>query len=206
MESLIKYFINLLILQYRNKPKAKATIEALTRTTFEGNNGEIFPIKVQESYDLDTAIGKQLDVLGKYIGYDRVLPIPIDNTFKYAEYDESINPTEGYSEYEIEKITYPYAEYRYSTFQYYNISDNTYRSLLKMISLLKGKSLSLGNIDEVLYEIFGNKIYLIEKDKKLEYHISADLYPILETQDSLNIFFNKYFPRPMGCSLLVVRD
>lgn len=205
MESLIKYFINLLILQYRNKPKARATVETLTKTTLEGNSGNIFPIEVQEAYDLDTATGKQLDVLGKYIGYDRLLPLAIDNTFKYAEYDESIDPQEGYAEYEIDSVTYPYAEYRYSSYEYYNISDDTYRKLLKMIASLKGKSLSLGNIDDAL-SVFNNEIYVVEKDKELEYHISSTLYPILDTQDKLNIFFNKYFPKPMGCSMTVIRD
>lgn len=205
MENLKKYFTNLLILQYKNKPKAKATIEALVTAMFSDTNGNIFPTQIQNAYNLDTAIGKQLDVIGKYVGYDRVLPIPIDNTFKYAEYDGSINPSEGYSEYTESKKTYPYAEYRYSSYQYYNISDETYRKILKMIISLKNKPLSLGFIDQAI-SVFDNKIYVVENDKNLEYHISSDLYEVLNNQDSLNVFFNKYFPRPMGCSLTVVRD
>jgi len=205
MKEIIEYFINLLILQYRNKPKARATIEALARATLDGGDDKIFPIEVQNAYDLDTATGKQLDVLGKYIGYDRVLPIAIDNTFKYAEYDESIDPQQGYSEYKIDSLTYPYAEYRYSNYEYYSLSDDIYRSLLKMIASLKNKPLSLGNIDDAL-SVFNNEIYVVENDKNLEYHISSTLYPILDTQDNLNIFFKKYFPKPMGCSMTVIRD
>ena len=98
MEDLIRYFTNLLILQYKNKPRAKATIEALTRNAFSDTQNNIFPIEVQNAYDLDTATGKQLDVLGKYLGYDRMLPIPVDNTFKYAEYDGSVNPNINYGD------------------------------------------------------------------------------------------------------------
>lgn len=205
MNNLIKYFTNLLILQYKNKPRARATIQALTTNTYSDTQGKIFPIEVQNSYNLDTAVGSQLDLLGKYIGYDRVLPIPIDNTFKYAEYDDSINPNTGYAEYAIDKLTYPYAEYRYSSYDYYSISDDTYRNLLKMLSFLKGKSLSLANIDEAL-KVFSGEIYLVDKDKELEYHIAQNTYPILNDQDKLDVFFNKYFPRPMGCSLTVIRD
>ena len=48
MEELIKYFCNLLIIQYRNKPKARATIEALVRSHFEDQvTGEIFTLEVK---------------------------------------------------------------------------------------------------------------------------------------------------------------
>ena len=204
MEDLIRYFTNLLILQYKNKPRAKATIEALTRNAFSDTQNNIFPIEVQNAYDLDTATGKQLDVLGKYLGYDRMLPIPVDNTFKYAEYDGSVNPNQGYAEYEGENVTYPYAEYRYSSYDYYPISDDTYRALLKMIASLKGKPLSLGNINDAL-EVFNGEIYVEEKDKELVYHILPNTFPILDNQDKLDMFFNKYFPTPMGCEISAKR-
>lgn len=208
MEDLIRYFTNLLILQYKNKPRAKATIETLTRNAFSDTQNNIFPIEVQNSYNLDTAVGKQLDVLGKYLGYDRILPIPIDNTFKFAEYDGSINPEQGYSEYNDNKTTYPYAEYRYSTYDYYYMDNAPYRKVLKMISYLKGKPLSLGNINDALEYAFNGDIYVVEKDKEIEYHLlkGAEDLAFLDTQDKLNMFFNKYFPRPIGCSLLAIQD
>ena len=61
-----EYLSNLLILQYNGKPKAKGTIEAL---------GSQFPdeliFAVRDGFSIDTAIGKQLDILAKYIGTDR---------------------------------------------------------------------------------------------------------------------------------------
>ena len=61
-----EYLSNLLIIQYFNKPKAKATIEALAK---------MFPtdliMAVRDGFDIDTAEGKQLDILAKYIGVDR---------------------------------------------------------------------------------------------------------------------------------------
>ena len=206
MKELIKYFVNLLILQYRNKPKAKATIETLAEHTFSDSQGNIFPLEVQGSYSLDTAVGKQLDTIGKYIGYDRVLQFPVNDNFVYAEYDGSSNPENGYSDYYQETETFPYAEYRYTSYEYYNVTDDTYRKLLKMISYLKNKPLSLGNIDEALKYAFDDLIYVVEGDKSIEYHILVDAYPILNTQEKLEAFFSKYFPRPMGCSMSVVRD
>lgn len=61
-----EYLSNLLIIQYHNKPKAKATIEAV---------GKDFPadliFAVRDGFSLEAAIGKQLDVLAKYLGTDR---------------------------------------------------------------------------------------------------------------------------------------
>lgn len=208
MDKLKEYFSNLLILQYKNKPRAKATVEALTEIAFGDTQGKIFPTQIQEAYDLDTATGKQLDVIGKYIGYDRVLPIPIDDTFKYADYSLTFNPNTGYSDYNQQLNSYPYAEYRYSKYDYYSMEDEPYRLVLKMISRLKNKALSLGNIDRVLNETFDGLIYVIEKPKEVEYHIAKDYTPFefLDTQDKLNMFFGKYFPRPMGCTITVIRD
>lgn len=60
------YYSNLLILQYHNKPKAKATIE---------NTVALLPddliLEVGEGFDIETAVGKQLDILGEYAGVDR---------------------------------------------------------------------------------------------------------------------------------------
>ena len=61
-----EYLSNLLIIQYFNKPKAKATIESVAR---------MFPtdliLSIRDGFDLETATGKQLDILAKYIGVER---------------------------------------------------------------------------------------------------------------------------------------
>lgn len=60
------YYSNLLILQYHNKPKAKATVEAVTSILPD----ELIQ-EVNNGFDVDTAVGKQLDVLGSVVGVDR---------------------------------------------------------------------------------------------------------------------------------------
>jgi hypothetical protein len=63
----IKYYADLLILQYKGKPKAYATIEALASFAVM----DLLPVDVRDAYDLDSAQGVQLDVLGKYQGVTR---------------------------------------------------------------------------------------------------------------------------------------
>lgn len=61
------YYANLLILQYRGKEKARGTVKA----TVEGVLMDLLPLALQDCFNLETAIGVQLDTIGKYIGATR---------------------------------------------------------------------------------------------------------------------------------------
>lgn len=79
-QEIIDYYANLLILQYHEKPKAFATIQALVK----GIIMDQLPTAVQNAFDINTAEGVQLDVLGKYVGvsrtaYDFTGPITLDD-------------------------------------------------------------------------------------------------------------------------------
>jgi hypothetical protein len=64
-----EYYSDLLILQFKGKPKAEATIKAVVKPIIIFELAEA----VKNGYNIDTAIGVQLDVLGKYIGLRRAL-------------------------------------------------------------------------------------------------------------------------------------
>lgn len=64
---LSQYYTNLLILQYIGKPKAYATIQGTITPILMDQ----IPIDVQNAYAIGTAVGVQLDVIGKYVGVTR---------------------------------------------------------------------------------------------------------------------------------------
>lgn len=66
-QELLNYYTNLLIIQYRNKPKAKAHIELLADIM----TCDLLPLSVRDSFDIENAEGEQLDVLGKYFNAPR---------------------------------------------------------------------------------------------------------------------------------------
>lgn len=79
-DELVEYYAKLLILQYAGKPKAVATVSALVREAIMNQ----LPIQVGQAFDLETAVGVQLDVVGKYAGvvrtgYDFTGPITLDD-------------------------------------------------------------------------------------------------------------------------------
>lgn len=207
MEELIKYYCNLLILQYRNKPKAKATIEMLVRTVFEEDiTGDIFLKKLENAYNLDTSFLQQLNVLAKYIGYNDKLNAIDDKYFKFSDYEgETIEP--GFSDYEDEDIE----GYKLLDYSGYTYIDKTlvdiagiefYRTTLKFLSELKNQSLSLGNLDRLLYKYFGKKLKISTETKKIIYIYNNELLKMFDNNlDNLILYIKKYMPRPMGCSL-----
>lgn len=64
---LIAYYANLLILQYRGKPKAYATISAVVAPVIMDQ----LPTQVQDAFSITEAVGVQLDVIGQYVGVSR---------------------------------------------------------------------------------------------------------------------------------------
>lgn len=64
---LLQYYSDLLILQYHDKPKAIATIQLFVKQFIADG---LF-MDILNSYDLDTAVGVQLDRLGKLVGCPR---------------------------------------------------------------------------------------------------------------------------------------
>ena len=62
-----KYYADLLILQYSQKARARAHIEALVEPVLLNQ----VPLDIQEAFDLETAVGVNLDILGDYVGASR---------------------------------------------------------------------------------------------------------------------------------------
>lgn len=66
-QEIIDYYSDLLIMQYKGKPKAQAHIEALADMCIMDNISS----QIMNAYEIGSAKGVQLDVLGKYAGVER---------------------------------------------------------------------------------------------------------------------------------------
>lgn len=71
-------YLDLLILQYRNLPKAEQTV-----TAHISKYEELFNViqDFEKEFDIDTARGVQLDILGKIIGLNRIVPDVIPKVY-----------------------------------------------------------------------------------------------------------------------------
>jgi len=210
MEELIKHYVDLLIIQYRTKMKAMATIEAFVKVVFADDSNEILLNKIQNAYDLDTASLSQLNVLAKYIGYDDYLDIINTNYFKLSD-TEGEDVTPGLSDTEGQYVGYPLLNYSGYTYTKVSLSGLTtvdfFRKVLKFLAEMKNEILSVGNLDRVLYKIFGEDISVEEGVKSITYIYSEAILELFNGNVStIETFIKKYFPKPMGCSLSVRQE
>lgn len=210
MEELIKHYVDLLIIQYKTKSKAAATIGAFVRTLFSDRNDNILLNEIQNAYDLDTAQEAQLNIIAKYIGYDKYIDVIDMNYFKLSDM-EGVEVSPGLSDMETDDIFgYPILSYSGYTYKQLSVVGfagiEEFRKVLNFLSEMKNKILSLGYLDYFLDKNFNGSIYVEEENKKIIYHIKEDYLKFLDSENKLKAFFEKFFPRPMGNIIEIVRD
>ncbi len=202
--NLIAYYANLLILQYNGLSKAQATIELIASTII----GDGLIIDVQNAYDLDTAVGKQLDVLGKYEGVTRFFSeielIDYFGLVTYAQYLSlpSSPPVFGFSIYSN------FNDYSYNgTYSYYDnniannaLGDNDFRPLVKYMARLNRLNFSEGEIDQLMFAVFG-ALVRPETTSNMEIVYFIDSNP----NNFINaVIAKKLLPNPMGVLVFAV--
>ena len=106
VKSLVRYYSNLLIFQYKDKPKAKAQVELFVQEAVLN----LIPVSVRDSFNIFSAKGEQLDILAKYIGVKRTNngftgPITLgDADFLSLMKMAILSNNSGSSLYEIESL------------------------------------------------------------------------------------------------------
>ena len=188
-EELIGYYRNLLIIQYRGKPRAGKTIEAFIRLMI------IFELisQVKNGFDIDTAQGSQLDILAKYAGVRRqITGVDFSRRFfgfiTYAEPDPPYKWT-GYISYENSSAgSSKYFSYDENQAELLVLSDSELRLFIWMGIFRNSKNTSLKEIDSFLEEylpsVTAEEIGLM----RLRYIVPNDLdylFPIIQSEGLL---------------------
>ena len=162
------YYADLLILQYRNKPKARETIK-IGADIYLGD-GVIF--QLQDILDIDTAEGAQLDINGKILDCPRVVQGIYNDMIFFQFYD-------GPDSVGFSTVGNPQGG-NFRTIQNYNQSeyslpDNDYRFLLKFKSAVNVMRGSERGIDEALWNVFQGDVLLKNNHNlTITYIVSAE--------------------------------
>lgn len=162
------YYADLLILQYRNKPKARETIK-IGADIYLGD-GVIF--QLQDILDIDTAEGAQLDIIGKILDCPRVVQGIYNDMIFFQFYD-------GPDSVGFSTVGNPQGG-NFRTIQNYNQSeyslpDNDYRFLLKFKSAVNVMRGSERGIDEALWNVFQGDVLLKNNHNlTITYIVSAE--------------------------------
>ena len=159
---LVPYYLNLLALQYKNKPNLTSLLTAVVTKMIIAD----LIIKVRDGYNINTATGPQLDILAKYAGVSRIVSgIPFFNTgFGYLTYIET-PPVLEIGPYGQYAVTPPTTEvfFQYATSPTeYSMTDAQLSQVLPGRILLNYSGLSLADFDNVLFGLFGANYDIIE--------------------------------------------
>jgi len=149
----ISQYLDLIPSANSDKPKFIALLTAILSPLIDGQNAAL---DVVNKYDLDQAIGKQLDVIGEWVGQSRTLSDNIE--FKFFGFDDTPNslnfgeegsPSIGgrfREEYEpfINTTTLQDPEYLFAIKAKIarNLTDGTIDSLIQALDFLLGNGVS----------------------------------------------------------------
>lgn len=204
---IVAYYSNLLIIQYHNKPKAKALIELCMNEILASG----VALDVLNGYDLETAVGHQLDILGKYIGTDRFyVGDDLTDMFSLITYTESaldedvnavFNGRWGFVDYDdFDNPAYDQKgvlNYNSIFTQGFQLNDNDYRTLLKFKIIKNYSNGSEKEIDDALFNFFGDDVVMEQTDTmEITYTVPYQLTPVM-----LAAIKKEVLPRPMGVRL-----
>lgn len=210
VDELIDYYINLLIIQYSIQPKALATINILAEVVVA--SGIYFD--VENAYNIDpdlgsTAVGDQLDVIGKYVGVDRFYTaIDLTDYFSLVTYSQALSlpsspPQFGMSDYAN------FNDFSYNGTLDYNdiitsenaLSDSDFLTLIQFAILCNTMNYSAAAIDDTLWKIFGSQVRAETAGKMtISYFFTGPISTLLNT-----IIFKGLLPAPMGVEILIVQ-
>lgn len=171
--ALVDETVNLLIKQYWEKPKAKAEIE-LQASTWDKTRA--FLDALDPAFDLDNAIGAQLDVLGRIVGISRSVPSVIPKIY----FGFSVNPAnEGFADrFNSLRVGGPFFDRFSSAFTDLQLNDNDYRFF---ICIKAAKNLASGyvssdkyiGIQDVVLSAFEGQAYVVDNlDMTLTLYVS----------------------------------
>ena len=196
IDDTIEYYKELILYQYINNSKSRATIGLLVTQALV----DLLPTELSNSFNIDTAVGDQLDILGEYIGLSRTVSVPLDKTYmNMADQDSLPANYYGFTDYnsEINRDYYfrNYIENKKGTI---NLLDDEYRTLLKLKILTNQSTHTLYEMNQALYDAFGMNIYIKDyMNMGILYMTTASYKNMAVYAESLGVL-----PKPMGVGII----
>lgn len=193
-----EYYSGLLLNQYQ-KQRAIATIQALADAAFMDNIME----QIDTNFNLATAVGPQLDVLGEYIGQSRKVPVEIPRPyFEYDDYEIPIPSPVGFTSYidpnqNADSVFYKYIFANQDT---QILSDEEYRPLLLLKATLNTSDLTTASVNEIVDTFFTGEVTVYDNmNMSLTYYINPNAGRLVELALEVGLL-----PKPMGVQIVAI--
>ena len=195
---LSEYYANLLILQYKTKNKAFTSIYETISAII------IYELlrDVENGYDIETALGRQQDILGKYLGVARTITGAVftKSYFWMIGYGDTppIPGREPMPDYNTasDALFRRYAEDRESAF---DLSDDQYRVMHRLAVIRNSSNNSIRSTDELLTQYFGTDFKFVDNyDMTITYTFPSERATDVAIAESLGLI-----PKAMGVAAII---
>ncbi len=155
---LLQYYKNLIIVQYRVQPRALSTIEVLANCALCDG----LPEELRVAFDLNTAVGAQLTILGKIVGVPRnVIGLDLEHSF-FSFTDYVGEPASiGFGDYTDD----PYGNDLFLSYfdtATYTLTDSEMRVLIQLAIIYNNIWTSLKQVKDALWAAFLGEINVDE--------------------------------------------
>ena len=194
LQDVVRFYQDRLILQYRGLPKASATIAILVKQAV----CDYITAQLQTAFDVATAVGPQLDILGKYVGVVRTIgPVASVTTYGMERYGGGGNPN-GFLRYNGTTNTgVVWMRYGYSQQNVTALTDAAFRVVIQLKILLNVNDGTLATIMAYLETFFPGQITLVDNaNMSLTYTVSPSVPLAIST-------ITPFLPKPMGVGITV---
>jgi hypothetical protein len=207
LQTITDYYTNLLIIQYHDKPRAKATIALLTQLLY----ANMVLLQIRDGFNIDTAVGNQLDIIGKWLGVSRFyngILLWYHDYFAAPDYEQIENDLYvayqgGFSTYtdynSLSGGMLTYDEWSNTQRSKNKMGDTLYRQLIKLKIIYNSINFTCKNIDDAIFEWSRGYVYTTWANRTVTYHYLNDYYYALEIAA-----YKQMLPVPLGCSYLLV--
>jgi hypothetical protein len=191
-----EYYKDLLLYQWVNMPLARETIGALVDCALS----DLVVLDVRDAFNLNTAVGDQLDIIGKYLGFSRrVLGQIPRNYFELVDYNTPTSTAPGLTDYTDTNLNTDgvFDNYIFAFNSFSDLGDDEYRFMLKLKLVLNSSDNTLATIQNILWKFLGyDLIAWDERDMTMSYTVLSNksYFTKLAVSQAL-------LPKPAGVTL-----
>lgn len=197
LTDITNYYINLLIIQYHNKPKARATVELIVNLIW----ADMVILQLRDAFDWRTAIGKQLDIIADWVGLTRFYNGQFLNLrpwLSHIDWDSTPDDLQGgFSTFdtfeELEGGILDYDQFGPKTNQ---LSDSAFRVLIGLKIIKNSINQTAKNIDDAIWDYFQGDVYTVWSGKTLTYYYQENIKEVVEVA-----YLKNALPRPTGVEI-----
>lgn len=193
---MMNQYVRLLVVQYSDKPKAQGLVALFAKQMLADD----LATALLNAFNLSTAVGPQLDILGKYIGLLRNIGLPaFPPFFSFRDYNSG-NPQGlfGFALYDgsspADGAFYSYDQSAIPT----NLTDAQYGFMLLLKIALNRFDGTLAYIQNYIANFLAGIVTVVDnQNMSLTYNVHASLSPLSGT------LLAAYLPKPMGVAITV---